>query len=76
MMPLATVELSRNEISVLLALVHARAAEMARMVQNLEEQEGMDAQRHNLLKGIRPQMEALQDLVLKLEGADREIGRG
>lgn len=74
-MALATVELSRQEISMLLAMVHARAAEMERMVQNLEEQEGMDAPRHNLLKGIRPQVEALQDLVLKLEGADRELGR-
>lgn len=69
---LATVELTRQEVQIVLNLVRNRALEVERMVQNLEEQEGMDLQRHNLLKQMRPQVETLQDLVLKLEGAERE----
>ena len=69
---LAQVELTPQELNVLLQMVQARALEMDRMVQNLEEGEGMDLQRHNLLKTLRPQVEALQDLSLKLEGALRE----
>ncbi|MEA3198797.1 MAG: hypothetical protein QOE90_225 [Thermoplasmata archaeon] len=69
----ATVELDRQEANALLALVRARAAEVERMVQNLEEGEGMDLQRHNALKTMRPQLEMLEILVLKLEGASREL---
>lgn len=72
-MPLATVELTRQEVQILLNLVRARALELDRMLQNLEEQEGMDLQRHNLLKQMRPQSEAFQDLVMKLEGADASL---
>lgn len=72
-MPVATVELTHSEAVTLLALVRGRQAEMDRMVQNLEEGEGMDLPRHNALKTLRPQLEALEDLVLKLEGAAHEL---
>lgn len=72
-MPLATVELSHAEIVALLGLVRGRQAEVDRMIQNLEEGEGMDLQRHNALKTMRPQAAALEDLILKLEGAAREL---
>lgn len=62
-------ELTREELQLVLALVKARSSEHERMVQNLEEQEGMDLPRHRLLKEMRPQGEALSDLVMKLEGA-------
>lgn len=71
-MSLATVQLTRQEASILLQLVQARSAELDRMLQNLEEQEGMDLQRHNLLKQMRPQSESLRDLLMKLEGAEKE----
>lgn len=72
-MALVTVELTHAEVVSLLALVRGRQAEVERMVQNLEEGEGMDLQRHNALKTMRPQQEALDDLVMKLEGAAREL---
>jgi hypothetical protein len=72
---LATVELSLSEAITLLGLVQGRMLEVERMVQNLEEGEGMDLQRHNALRTLRPQAEALQDLVLKLEGAAKELER-
>ena len=73
---LATVEVSHAEALTLLALVQGRLLEVERMVQNLEEGEGMDLQRHNALRTLRPQADALQDLVLKLEGAVKELERG
>ena len=72
-MPLATVELDPQEAAVLLHLVRSRHLEVERMVQNMEEGEGMDLQRHNALKTMRPQAELLEGLVLKLEGATREL---
>ena len=72
---LALVELSLAEALTLLGLVQGRLAETGRMVQNLEEGEGMDLQRHNALRTLRPQVEALEDLVLKLEGAVKELER-
>lgn len=71
---LATVELSRAEVMSLLSLVRARLGEVEQMMRNLEEGEGMDLPRHNALRTMRPQAEALEDLVLKLEGALRELG--
>jgi hypothetical protein len=73
MATVATIELDRQEVLALLALVRARAAEVERMVQNMEEAEGMDLQRHNALKLARPQLETLELLILKLEGAGREL---
>jgi hypothetical protein len=70
---LATVELDRQEILTLLQLVRAKAAEVERMQSGLEEAEGMDLQRHNALKSLRPQVELLSDLTLKLEGAASEL---
>lgn len=70
---LATLELTHPEALLLLSLVQARMLETARMVQNLEEGEGMDLQRHNALRTLRPQVEAMEDLVLKLEGSVREL---
>ena len=75
-MGLVSVELSAGEVRVLAALVEARAAEFERMMQNMEEQEGMDLQRHNLLKQMRPQLEVLQDLVVKLGIASKEAAGG
>lgn len=72
-MSLVTVQLTYAEVVSLLALVRGRQAEVDRMVQNLEEGEGMDLQRHNALKTMRPQQAALEDLVLKLEGAAHEL---
>lgn len=72
-MRLAGVELTREELLALLQLVQARHLEVQRMIDNMEEGEGMDLARHNALKTLRPQAEALQDLVLKLEGALRGL---
>lgn len=74
-MPLASVELDAQEALVLLHLVRSRHLEVERMVQNMEEGEGMDLQRHNALKTMRPQAELLEGLVLKLEGAAKELER-
>lgn len=72
-MPLATVEVDAQEIMSLLHLVRARQLEVERMIQNMEEGEGEDLQRHRALKTMRPQAELLDSLVLKLEGAAREL---
>ncbi|GEM_PF-6413811 len=72
-MATVAVEVDRQEAGVLLALVRARLAEVERMVQNLEEAEGMDLQRHNAIKTARPQLDLLEILVMKLEGAGREL---
>jgi hypothetical protein len=74
-MRLVTVEFTQPELLTVLALVRARAAEFDKMIQNLEEGEGMDAGRHGMLRTMRPQAEALSDLVLKLEGAAKELER-
>lgn len=68
-----SVELDRLEAGALLAMVKTRAAEVERMIQNLEEGEGMDLQRHNALKTMRPQLEMLEILAMKLEGAGKEL---
>ena len=70
---LADVQLTREEALQVLGLVRARAAEVERMVQGIGEGEGMDLQRHNALKSLRPQEELLSDLTLKLEGALRDL---
>lgn len=75
-MPLAKVELDAQETMVVLHLVRARQLEVERMIQNMEEGEGMDLQRHNALKTMRPQAELLEGLVLKLEGAAKELEGG
>lgn len=72
-MATVSVELDRQEVVALLALVRARAAEVDRMVQGMEEAEGMDLQRHNALKAARPQQDLLETLTLKLEGAGKEL---
>lgn len=72
---LASVELDHGELVTLLNLVLTRQMELERTIQNLEEGEGMDAQRHNLLRTLRPQAEATDDLVLKLQGAMKELER-
>lgn len=69
---LSTVELTPAETHALLALVRTRLAEVERMVQNLEEGEGMDLERHNALKLLRGQAEGWQDLAMKLDGVARE----
>lgn len=74
-MSLATLELDAAELQTLLALLQARHGELERMVQNLEEGEGMDLPRHNALKTMRPQLEFLEVLQMKVEGALREVSR-
>jgi len=69
---LAQVELTKEETVALLSLAKGRMAEVERMIQGMEEGEGMDLQRHNALKAARRQLETMTDLVLKLEGAARE----
>jgi len=70
---LATVELDAQEALALLQLVRTRQADLDRIVQNLEEGEGMDLQRHNALKSVRPQIELLDVLAIKLAGAVKEL---
>lgn len=70
-----TLEVTHAEAVTLLSLVRGRLAELERMAQNLEEGEGMDLPRHNALKTLRPQLEGLGDLALKLEGAAHELER-
>lgn len=72
-MPLANVELDAMEAMTLLQLVRTRLADMERIVQNLEEGEGMDLQRHNALRSMRPQIELLDILAIKLAGAAKEL---
>ena len=76
MSALAAVELDAREVLTLLTLVKGRMLELERMVQNLEEGEGMDLERHNALKTLRPQVQAFEDLTLKLDGALRELEGG
>lgn len=73
MRSLAAVELTHAEALTLVGLVQGRLADLERVMQNLEEGEGMDLQRHNALRTLRPQVEALQDLLLKLEGAAKDL---
>lgn len=75
-MPLATVQLDAQETLTLLHLVRSRQLEVERMIQNMEEGDGMDLQRHNALKTMRPQAELLESIVLKLEGAAHELESG
>lgn len=72
-MRLATVELTPQETLALLALVRGRHAELARIVQQLEEGEGEDANRRSMLRTLAPQISALEDLILKLDGASRGL---
>lgn len=74
-MSLTHLEIDRSEALILLQLVQARHLEMERMIQNMEEGEGMDSGRYNAIRTLRPQLDALQDLVLKLEGAVKEMER-
>ncbi|MFA5861344.1 MAG: hypothetical protein WDA16_06570 [Candidatus Thermoplasmatota archaeon] len=71
---ITSIELTRQEVLALLQLVRAKAAEVDRVQRGLEEGEGMDSQRHNALKQLRPQLELYGDLSMKLEGASREVG--
>lgn len=73
---MVNVELTADEVNVVLSLVRARHAEVQRMIQNMEEGEGMDSVRHNALRTMRPQAEALEDLLLKLEGAAQDAKTG
>lgn len=72
-MPHATIEIDAQETLALLTLVRGRLAEVERMIEGMEEGEGMDLQRHNAIKTMRPQAELLQGLALKLDGASREL---
>lgn len=72
-MTLATVELDATEALTLLQLVRTRLVDLERIVQNIEEGEGMDLQRHNALKSVRPQIDLLEVLALKLTGAAKEL---
>lgn len=74
-MPLAQVELDAQEALALLQLVRTRQTDLERIVQNLEEGEGMDLQRHNALKSTRPQIELLEVLALKLTSALNDLSR-
>lgn len=72
-MTLARIELNLPETRTLLALARTRHADLARMVQGLEEGEGMDLQRHNALKTLNKQQDELETILLKLEGALHEL---
>lgn len=74
-MKLATVELDTQEVMALLHFARSRLMEIERMIDGLEEAEGMDLQRHNAIKTMRPQAELVEMLVLKLEGAAKDLER-
>lgn len=69
----ALVELDAHEAMVLLQIVRGRFAEVERILDGLEEGEGMDLSRHQAIKTLRPQAELLGGIVMKLEGAAREL---
>jgi hypothetical protein len=75
LVPLAEVELDAQEVLTLLQLVRSRQMEVQRMIDQMEEGEGMDLPRHNALKTMKPQAELLEGLTLKLEGASKELER-
>jgi hypothetical protein len=68
------VELSREEVATLLRLVRAHRAELERALTNLEETEGLDATKFRLRRELVPAIERADDLVVKLEAAEKEIG--
>lgn len=70
---LASVELSRDEIDAVLPIVRARLAELERALQNLEETEGLDAQKWQQRRAVLPVIERTQDVVVKLEAALAEL---
>lgn len=72
---LTSIELDAQEAMALLQLVRTRQTDLERIVQNLEEGEGMDLQRHNALKSTRPQIELLEMLALKLAGVLNDLSR-
>ncbi|HVL49426.1 MAG TPA: hypothetical protein VM889_12770 [Candidatus Thermoplasmatota archaeon] len=74
--PLATVEIDLKEAHLLLGFASSRAAEVDRMIRNLEEAEGMDADRWRMLRHLKAEREAFETLVVKLEAAAREIRSG
>ena len=74
-MALAKLEIDAQEAMALLQLVRTRVTDLERIVQNIEEGEGMDLQRHNALKSTRPQIEMLEVLSLKLTGALNDLSR-
>lgn len=74
-MTLAKMEIDAQEAMALLQLVRTRVTDLERIVQNIEEGEGMDLQRHNALKATRPQIEMLEVLALKLTAALNDASR-
>lgn len=68
------VELTREELSFLLAHTQTQYAELSRALENLADEEGESVTKWNLTRGLRKQVEVLQDLAVKLEGAAREVG--
>lgn len=72
---LATVELALPEATILLTIVSSRMMEMERMIQNLEEAEGMDAERWRALRQLKAEREHYETLTVKLEAAARELRR-
>lgn len=68
------VELTREELSFLLAHTQTQYAELSRALENLADEEGESVTKWNLTRSLRKQVEVLQDLAVKLEGAAREVG--
>lgn len=68
------VELTRDELSTLLVHVQTQYAELERALGGLEEEEGESVTKWNLKRSLKPQVEMLQDLMVKLEMAAREAG--
>jgi hypothetical protein len=75
-MVLVTIQLDSQETMALLQLARARLMEIERMIDGLEEAEGMDLPRHNAIKTMRPQADLVETIVLKLEGAAKDLGTG
>jgi len=67
-MAMIQMDVTRDELALLHRLTQHHQGELERMMQGLEEGEGMDLQRHEALKRLRPQVETATDLVMKLDG--------
>lgn len=75
-MRLARVDLAPEELMLLTSLARGRHAELLRVVQGMEEAEGEDLQRHRAMRALAPQIEAMEDLLLKLDGAAADLRGG
>ena len=70
-MPFVSVEFTPEELRELQRLVKGRLFEVERMLQNVEETEGLDATKYRLRKELGAQVDLAQDLLVKVEAGLR-----